>query len=156
MAVGQADIMAKDGGVAEDVTTVGFMLVEQSSMIAASSAIESLRLANRAARRELYRYSLWSETGQSCTASNGVEVRVAGSLGEAPPLAMAIVCRLRRHRHPPPRPPGAPGGLAPQRDPRRGARGGLHRHLRARQGGAPRRRPGDDPLGEPGEPRLRA
>jgi transcriptional regulator GlxA family with amidase domain len=92
MAVGQADVTAKDGVASDEVTSVGFMLVEQFSMIAFSSAIESLRLANRAARRELYRYSLWSENGQSCTASNGVEVRVAGAFGEAPPLAMAIVC----------------------------------------------------------------
>ncbi len=93
MAVGNADRMARDGVAAsEEVTTVGFMLVEQFSMIAFSSAIEALRLANRAARRELYRYSLWSENGQNCTASNGVEVRVSGAFGEAPALAMAIVC----------------------------------------------------------------
>ncbi|MGE7416768.1 GlxA family transcriptional regulator [Methylobacterium tarhaniae] len=68
------------------------MLVEHFSMIAFSSAIEPLRLANRAARRELYRYSLWSENGRSCTASNGVEVQVAGAFGAAQDLDMAIVC----------------------------------------------------------------
>ena len=44
---------------ASETTSVGFMLVAQFSMIAFSSAIEPLRLANRAAGRELYRYSLW-------------------------------------------------------------------------------------------------
>ncbi len=82
--------------VTDDVTSVGFLLVDNFSMIAFSSAIEPLRLANRAARRDLYRYSLWSENGTRCTASNGVEVQVAGSFGEAqalePALDMAIVC----------------------------------------------------------------
>lgn len=92
MAVGNADMKAKESAAAEEATAVGFMLVEDFSMIAFSSAIEALRLANRAARRELYRYSLWSENGQSCTASNGVEVRVAGAFSAAQDLDMAIVC----------------------------------------------------------------
>ncbi|MCJ2059234.1 AraC family transcriptional regulator [Methylobacterium sp. J-048] len=61
-------------------------------MIAFTSAIEPLRLANRAAGRELYRYSLWSEQGGSCAASNGIEVRVSGTFGEAQGLDMLIVC----------------------------------------------------------------
>jgi AraC family transcriptional regulator, glycine betaine-responsive activator len=77
---------------AEDVTTVGFMLVEKFSMMAFSSAIEPLRLANRAAQRDLYRYSLWSENGKSCQASNAVEVQVAGAFGDAQKLDMLIVC----------------------------------------------------------------
>jgi AraC family transcriptional regulator, glycine betaine-responsive activator len=93
MAVAHAGMtMGSSAASAEEVTSVGFMLVEHFSMIAFSSAIEPLRLANRAARRELYRYSLWSENGQSCTASNGVEVRVAGAFAAAQSLDMAIVC----------------------------------------------------------------
>ncbi|WP_407518845.1 GlxA family transcriptional regulator [Methylobacterium oryzisoli] len=81
------------GGVApDDAKAVGFMLVEHFSMIAFSSAIEALRLANRAAQRDLYRYSLWSENGRSCRASNGVEIQVSGSFGEAQDLDMLIVC----------------------------------------------------------------
>lgn len=76
----------------EDVTTVGFMLIENFSMIAFSSAIEPLRLANRAAQRDLYRYSLWSENGTSCQASNAVEVKVAGAFAEVQRLDMLIVC----------------------------------------------------------------
>lgn len=84
---------ANDGTHAgEDVTTVGFMLVEHFSMIAFSSAIEPLRLANRAAQRELYRYSLWSENGSCCKASNCVEVQVSGSFSQALELDMLIVC----------------------------------------------------------------
>lgn len=76
----------------QDVKTVGFMLIEQFSMIAFSSAIEPLRLANRAAQRDLYRYNLWSENGRNCKASNGVEVQVAGAFGEAQKSDMLIVC----------------------------------------------------------------
>ncbi len=72
--------------------TVGFMLVERFSMIAFSSAIEALRLANRAAGRDLYRYSLWSEDGTKCTASNGIEIKVSGRFGEVQDFDMLIVC----------------------------------------------------------------
>lgn len=72
--------------------TVGFMLVECFSMIAFSSAIEPLRLANRAAGRDLYRFSLWSEEGTKCTASNGVEVRVSGRFGEVQDFDILVVC----------------------------------------------------------------
>lgn len=76
----------------DEAKSVGFMLVEHFSMIAFSSAIEALRLANRAAQSDLYRYSLWSENGQTCRASNGVEIQVSGSFGEARDLDMLIVC----------------------------------------------------------------
>jgi transcriptional regulator GlxA family with amidase domain len=72
--------------------TVGFMLVERFSMIAFSSAIEPLRLANRAAGRDLYRFSLWSEDGTRCTASNGIEVRVSGRFGDVQDFDIIVVC----------------------------------------------------------------
>ena len=78
--------------IAGKAICVGFMLVERFSMIAFSSAIEPLRLANRAAGRDLYRYSLWSEDGTRCTASNGVEVRVSGRFGDVQDLDMMVVC----------------------------------------------------------------
>jgi AraC family transcriptional regulator, glycine betaine-responsive activator len=103
MTAGTIDSVATAGAMApanpaatDEVTSVGFMLVENFSIIAFSSAIEPLRLANRAARRDLYRYSLWSENGTRGTASNGVEIQIAGSFSEAqgldPALDMAIVC----------------------------------------------------------------
>ncbi|GJD60802.1 IS630 family transposase [Methylobacterium frigidaeris] len=86
MVVGNADMMARDGAAAsEEVTAVGFMLVEHFSMIAFSSAVEPLRLANRAARRELYCCSLWSENGQSCTHQGVVRGRDARAHGRQAP-----------------------------------------------------------------------
>ena len=92
MAVADAGTRPPATEGAQEATAVGFMLVEHFSMIAFSSAIEPLRLANRAAGRTLYRYTLWSEAGGQCTASNGVEVRVSGRFGEADGLDMLIVC----------------------------------------------------------------
>ncbi len=80
------------GTLDQRAISVGFMLVDQFSMIAFSSAIEPLRLANRAVGRDLYRYSLWSEDGHKCTASNGIEVKVAGRFGEAQDFDMMVVC----------------------------------------------------------------
>ncbi|WP_425284830.1 GlxA family transcriptional regulator [Methylobacterium gossipiicola] len=103
MTIGTGGVLPHRGSRAGgDVTTVGFMLVEQFSMIAFSSAIEALRLANRAAQRDLYRYSLWSENGKSCQASNGVEVQVGGTFGETETLDMLIVCGgvdIQRYDH---------------------------------------------------------
>ncbi|ACL58311.1 GlxA family transcriptional regulator [Methylobacterium nodulans] len=83
---------ASNLGRSPQTRSIGFMLVDKFSMIAFASAIEPLRLANRAAGRELYRYSTWSEAGQSCTASNGIEVKVSGRFSEAVDLDFMIVC----------------------------------------------------------------
>jgi len=55
-----ANVLTANEAVTGRVLSVGFMLVERFSMIAFSSAIEPLRLANRAVGRDLYRFSLWS------------------------------------------------------------------------------------------------
>ncbi len=71
---------------------MGFMLVPQFSMIAFTSAIEPLRLANRAAGRPLYEWRLFSETGSPVTASNGIEIGGGRSFGEARGIDVAFVC----------------------------------------------------------------
>ena len=72
--------------------SVGFFLIEQFSMIAFTTAIEPLRLANRAASGEPYRFAVFSEAGEPCRASNGIEVKVNGSFAAAADLDMMIVC----------------------------------------------------------------
>ena len=64
-----------------------------------SSAIEPLRLATRAAGRDLYRYSLWSEDGGGCTASDGVEVKASGRFADAQNLDMLIECGFASASH---------------------------------------------------------
>lgn len=60
--------------------TIVFFLVPNFSMIAFTTAIEPLRLANRMLGEEMYTWRLASIDGNSVFASNGVEVVVDSSL----------------------------------------------------------------------------
>ncbi|MBZ0127954.1 MAG: GlxA family transcriptional regulator [Rhodobacteraceae bacterium] len=53
-----------------------FLLLKNFSMASFASAIEPLRIANRMAGREIYRWSLASENGETAAASNGVVLNV--------------------------------------------------------------------------------
>ncbi len=59
---------------------IGFVLIPSFSMIAFSSAIEPLRLANRCSGRNLYSWRLISEDGAPAFASNAVAVNVDESV----------------------------------------------------------------------------
>lgn len=83
------------------VETIGFFLTPNFSMIAFTSAIEPLRLANRVSRRELYAWRLFSIDGQPVRASNGVEITVQATVRQAQPVTVqgpargldsAVVC----------------------------------------------------------------
>ena len=54
--------------------TIGFFLVPDFSMIAFTSAVEPLRMANRLSGSHLYRWCLVSKDGGPTTASNGIAV----------------------------------------------------------------------------------
>ncbi|GBD42994.1 HTH-type transcriptional regulator CdhR [bacterium HR40] len=56
--------------------TVAFFLVPNFSMIAFTSAVEPLRIANRMSGRQLYRWILVSKDGEPVRASNGIAVQV--------------------------------------------------------------------------------
>ncbi len=82
-----------------DRQKITFLLIPNFSMIAFSSAIEALRLANRALGRTAYEWQLVSEAGQPVQASNRVMLSVDASLeqvlGEArdpTDARMVIVC----------------------------------------------------------------
>ena len=62
--------------------SIVFYLVPDFSMIAFTTAIEPLRLANRCLGYEAYTWRLASAKGGTITASNGVECRVQTSLDE--------------------------------------------------------------------------
>src|SRR5215510_1988454 len=57
---------------------LAFLLVPNFSMIAFTSAVEPLRLANRASGQELYSWHLFSGDGRPVTASNGIAVTPEG------------------------------------------------------------------------------
>ena len=61
---------------------IAFYLYPNFSMIAFSSAIEALRLANRMAMRDLYDWVIISTNGRMVRASNGLEITVDQSAAE--------------------------------------------------------------------------
>ena len=80
-----------DGGpVGSQTRDYGFFLVPQFSLMATTSAIEALRLANRAAGEPLYRYKLFSVDGEPVASSAGITVQADGSFREATNLDSAV------------------------------------------------------------------
>lgn len=63
-----------------DRQTILFLLIPKFSMIAFSSAVEALRLANRAVGRTVYEWRLISKGGMPVEASNGLVLNVDASL----------------------------------------------------------------------------
>ncbi len=71
---------------------LGFILVPNFSMIALTSAIESLRVANRLSGEGLYEWHLFSVDGTPVASSNGIELHPEGGLEQAAALRTLIVC----------------------------------------------------------------
>ncbi len=79
---------------------IAFILVDEFTMMPMTSAIEPLRLANRHAEREIYRWSTHSVSGQPVTASNGVVTMVDGDLDSIGEHAIVFVCSgINVHQH---------------------------------------------------------
>ena len=53
---------------------IGFLLVDNFTMIALASAVEPLRMANQLSGQELYNWSTISETGEAVAASDGIRI----------------------------------------------------------------------------------
>ena len=70
----------------------GFLLVHNYSMIAFSQAIESLRMANRAAAKTLYSWSVYTIDGNSVKASNGLDIAADGCIDDAGEMKICFVC----------------------------------------------------------------
>ncbi len=71
---------------------IGFFLVPKFSMMAFSSAVEPLRVANLISGRELFRWRVFSRDGQPVEASNGMAVLAEGSIADSPRLSTLFVC----------------------------------------------------------------
>jgi transcriptional regulator GlxA family with amidase domain len=80
------------GGERKRPIRLGFLLVPRYSMIAFSSAIEPLRMANRLSGEELYQWTTYTVDGQPVAASNGLEIRPDASIAEAQGLNTLFVC----------------------------------------------------------------
>ena len=71
---------------------IAFLLVPSFSMIAFTSAVEPLRLANRTSGRELYRWHLFSPDGKPVSASNGIALTPEGSAEAVTQFHTVVLC----------------------------------------------------------------
>ena len=78
--------------MAQGEGAVAFLMVPSFSMIAFASAVEPLRLANRAMGDRAYRWRVLTPDGKPCAASNGVPVAADGSYADGAGASAAIVC----------------------------------------------------------------
>lgn len=69
-----------------------FCVVPDFTLLAFSSAIEPLRIANQLAQKPLFRWEVRSLTGDPVISSSGVPVGVTGDLTEIPPEAVLLLC----------------------------------------------------------------
>lgn len=72
--------------------SVTFVLVPKFTMLAFTSAIEPLRVANQLTGQILFRWQTCSEDGKPVACSNGVPVVADGPLPESPPAGYVLVC----------------------------------------------------------------
>ena len=83
-------LLQHDGN--ETSQKIGFLLLNEFSMIAFASAIEPLRSANRQSGRTLYEWVVASASGAPAAASNGIEVSTDGNPSVLQGCRMVFVC----------------------------------------------------------------
>jgi len=70
----------------------GFLTLTNYSMIALTSAVEPLRMANRICQRQVYEWSIASLDGKPVTASNGLSLSPTVALDDVGPINVIFVC----------------------------------------------------------------
>lgn len=71
---------------------IAFLLIPDFSMIAFTSAVEPLRLANRASGQQLYSWHLFSQDGGPVRASNGIAIHPEGPMEKASGFGTVVLC----------------------------------------------------------------
>ena len=74
---------------------IGFLLLNNFTLISFSSAIEPLRLANDALKEKIYSWSTFSEKGETVLSSNGININIDFSINSEVALNkidLLIVC----------------------------------------------------------------
>jgi AraC family transcriptional regulator, glycine betaine-responsive activator len=71
---------------------VSFVLLPKFTMLAFSSAIEPLRMANQLTQKVLFRWQVLSEDGGPVACSNGVPVMAEGAWAKSKPEGLVLVC----------------------------------------------------------------
>lgn len=80
-------------------TRFGFLLIDDFTLISMSSAVETLRMANRLARKEIYHWLTISEDGDSVRASDGLSVNADHGFADDAAIEnidAVVVCGGRR------------------------------------------------------------
>ncbi len=72
--------------------TYAFVLVPGFTLLAFSSAVEPLRIANQLSQKPLYRWDLMSTDGKPAISSSGIEVSVGGPLATQDKEVPLFVC----------------------------------------------------------------
>ena len=70
---------------------VGFLLLNNFTMIAFSSALDPLRMANHLSSQKLYEWTTFSEDGNSVRSSDGIKVEVDKNISDTVKLDILIV-----------------------------------------------------------------
>ncbi|WOH37402.1 GlxA family transcriptional regulator [Thalassotalea fonticola] len=71
---------------------VGFLLQPNFTMLALSSAIEPMRMANQLSGQTLYRWTILSEDGRSVTASDGLKIEIDSCINNHVDFDTVLVC----------------------------------------------------------------
>jgi transcriptional regulator GlxA family with amidase domain len=71
--------------------SIGFLLLDNFTLISLASAVEPLRMANQLSGRELYRWHTLSADGAPIRASDGLQITPDASIANAPAMDMLIV-----------------------------------------------------------------
>ncbi|MGH1543517.1 MAG: GlxA family transcriptional regulator [Arenicella sp.] len=72
--------------------TVSFLLIPEYAMVALQSAIEPMRVANRFAKREVFRWQLLSQNGEPVNASNKLALQQHASIDEIKEAKNIFIC----------------------------------------------------------------
>lgn len=89
VAKGVAHVALPQGAEPETVT---FVLLPKFTMLAFSSAIEPLRIANQLTGQTLFRWQVLSLDGQPVACSNGVSVQADAAFADVTPTGLVLVC----------------------------------------------------------------
>ncbi|WP_286916295.1 GlxA family transcriptional regulator [Pseudomonas sp. UBA6276] len=72
--------------------SIGFLLLDNFTLISLASAVEPLRMANQLSGRELYRWTTLSADGGQVWASDGLQITPDSAMHKAAPMDTVIVC----------------------------------------------------------------
>ncbi|MDZ3994900.1 GlxA family transcriptional regulator [Pseudomonas sp. Teo4] len=72
--------------------SIGFLLLDNFTLISLASAVEPLRMANQLSGRELYRWHTLTVDGGQVWASDGLQITPDAAISNAPPMDTVIVC----------------------------------------------------------------